>query len=39
MRKDAGGSSSRNGTGALSKEMNHTFAQRFIESRLNAKYS
>jgi len=36
MRKDAGGSGPRSGTGALLKEMNYTFAQRFIESRLNA---
>jgi len=39
MRKAAGSRGPRNGTGALLKEMNHTFAQRFIESRLNAKYS
>jgi len=39
MRKDARGSGPRNGTGALLKEQNHNFAERFIDSKLIAKYS
>jgi len=32
MRKDAGESVPRNATGALLKEQNHIFAERFIDS-------
>jgi len=31
MRNDDGESGSRNGTGALLKEQNHNFAERFID--------
>jgi len=39
MRKDAGESGPRNGTGALLKEQNYKLAERFIDSKLIAKYS
>jgi len=39
MRKDAGESGPRNGTGALLKEQNHNFAGRFIDSKLIVKFS
>jgi len=39
MRKDAGESGPRNGTGALLKEQNHKFAERFIDSKLIVKFS
>jgi len=39
MRKDVGESGPRNGTGALLKEQNHNFAERFIDSKLIAKCS
>jgi len=38
MRKDAGESAPRNGTGALLEEQNHNFAERFIDSKLIAKF-
>jgi len=38
MRKDAGESGQRNGTGALLKEQNHSFAEGFTGSKLIAKY-
>jgi len=34
MRKDAGENGPHNGTGALLKEQNHNFAERFIDSKL-----
>jgi len=37
MRKDAGESGPRNDTGALLKEKNHNFAERFIDSKRIAK--
>jgi len=37
MRKDAGESGPRNGTGALLKEQNRSFAERFIDSKWIAK--
>jgi len=39
MRKDSGQSGPRNGTGALLKEQNHNFAERFINSKLISKFS
>jgi len=38
MRKDAGESGPRSGTGALLKQQNHNFAERFIDSRLIVKF-
>jgi len=39
MTKDAEESGPRNGTGALLKEQNHNFAERFIDSKLIGKFS
>jgi len=39
MRKGSGESDPRNATGALLKEQNHNFAERFIDSKWIAKYS
>jgi len=39
MRQYAEESGPCNGTGALLKEQNHKFAERFIDSKLIAKYS
>ena len=38
MRKGSGDSCPRNATGALLKEQNHNFAERFIDSKWIAKY-